>query len=286
MTSTAAMAAPSHTRAARFFRHPLVRIVLAAFAIALAAGLAFSLAESAPKSARIAWPHLLAAGAIVLTYWAYVRLFEARPMSEFGLRDAPRELAAGVAIGAAAVVTVLALLYAAGVYRPVGLNPWSAAIVIPLAEMVFVGVFEEVLCRAIIFRIVEQSLGSRAALAISALLFGLAHLPGNGLGPLAFVVAMVAGLVFSAAYMLTHRLWLCIGMHAAWNYTVGSIFSIAVSGHPAKGWVIGTLTGPQWLTGGAYGVEGSAATLLVFGAIGVAMLWRAARNGKLVAYPS
>lgn len=268
---------------ARFLRHPLVRVVLAAFGVALAAGLAYSLAEAAaPKPARIMWPHLLAASAVMLAYWVYVRVLEGRRLTEFALRGAAAELAAGCAIGAAAVMAVLAVLYAGGGYHPLALNRWSMAIAMPLAEMAFVGVFEEVLCRAIIFRIVEQSFGSRAALVLSALLFGLAHIPGGSLGALAFIVTMVAGLVFSGAFMLTRRLWLCIGIHAAWNYTLGSIFSISVSGRPAQGLVNGTLSGPEWLTGGAYGLEGSAVTLAVLGLLAAALLRQAWRKGQMV----
>lgn len=273
----------SPSRWARVLRHPLTRLLLAAFGVALAAGMAYSLAAAAvPKPARIFWPHLLAAGAVVLAYSGYVRVLEGRRLTEFALRGAARELAAGCAIGAAAVVAVLAILYAGGGYHPAALNRWTLAIALPLAEMAFVGVFEEVLCRAIIFRIVEQWFGSRAALAISALLFGLAHIPGAHLGALAFIVTMVAGLLFSGAFMLTRRLWLCIGIHAAWNYTLGSIFSISVSGRPAQGLVNGTLSGPDWITGGAYGLEGSAVTLAVLGLLTAALLWQAWRSGQFI----
>ena len=41
--------------------------------------------------------------------------------------------------------------------------------------------------------------------------------------------------LLAAAYMLTRRLWLCIGIHFAWNFTQGGIFSAAVSGGATKG---------------------------------------------------
>ena len=66
-----------------------------------------------------------------------------------------------------------------------------------------------------------------------------------------------AGLLLSAAYMATQRLWLSIGFHIGWNFTQGGLFSVPVSGHPAKGMFQGALSGPDWLTGGAFGVEGS-----------------------------
>jgi hypothetical protein len=130
-----------------------------------------------------------------------------------------------------------------------------------------------------VFRIAEQSLGTWAALAISSLLFGLAHLPGEGASVLAIVITVVAGALFAAAYLLTRRLWLGIGIHIAWNYTLGSIFSIAVSGREAKGLLHGTVSGPDWLTGGAYGLEASVLNLIVLATAAAYLLRKAWTKG-------
>lgn len=275
MSTTLSTATHAPSRSTRFMRYPLVRIVLAVAAVVLAVMLTYAFAKAiAPKPARIIWPHLLATASVLLTYIAYVRWIEKRALVEFSRNGALREIGAGCAIGAGAVAAVVGGLYAAGAWHPAGLNPWSLAIAAPIAEMMFVGVFEEVLFRAILFRILDQWLGSRVALLLSALLFGLAHLPGEGVTMLAIANTVVAGVMFTAAYMLTRRLWLCIGIHAAWNYTLGSIFSIAVSGNRSSaGLINGTLTGPDWLTGGAYGLEASVGTLLVLIVLSAAFLW-------------
>jgi hypothetical protein len=153
----------------------------------------------------------------------------------------------------------------------------------PLAVMIFIGVVEEVIGRGIIFRITEESLGSWPAIAISALVFGLAHIPGEGAGMMAISNTVVAGAFFAAAYVLTRRLWLCIGIHVAWNYTMGSIFSIAVSGNESTGWLLGRLTGPEWLTGGSYGLEASILTLVSLLIVGGWFLWLARQRGHFVA---
>jgi hypothetical protein len=136
----------------------------------------------------------------------------------------------------------------------------------------------------IVLRITEQALGSWAALVISSLLFGLAHLPGQGAGVLTIVITVDAGVLFASAYLLTRRLWLGIGIHIAWNYTLGSIYSIAVSGHEAKGLLQGTVTGPDWLTGGAYGLEGSVFTLIVLATMAAYLLRSAWVKGHI--YPA
>jgi membrane protease YdiL (CAAX protease family) len=188
-------------------------------------------------------------------------------------------------IGAALVTAVVMLLMAMGGYRIAGSNSWSVSVIAPLAMMIFVGVFEEVLSRGIVFRIIEQSLGSWIALAISSLLFGLAHLPGGGAGVLAIIVTVVAGVLFASAYLLTRRLWLGIGIHIAWNYTLGSIYSIAVSGHEAHGLLRGAVSGPDWLTGGRYGLEASVFTLIVLAMVAAYLLHAAWLKGRLIAAP-
>ena len=48
-----------------------------------------------------------------------------------------------------------------------------------------------------------------------------------------------------------------MGMHFAWNYLFDALMSVPVSGHAARGWIQVVPAGPEWLSGGAYGVEGS-----------------------------
>jgi membrane protease YdiL (CAAX protease family) len=275
---------PKRSRFQRFIRFPLTLMIIAIFMTALAGGLTLTYASQLALPAKDAmWPELLAAVAVLLAYWLYVRLLERRPAAELAPRRAVPELLAGLLSGAALVTVVVGLLMAARGYHILGSNGLSAAVITPLGLMTFVGVLEEVLTRGIIFRIIEQWLGSWMALAISSLLFGLAHLPGEGAGLLVIFIALIAGVVFAATFMLTRRLWLGIGMHVAWNYTLGSIYSIAVSGREAEGLLKATVSGPDWLTGGQYGLEASVFTLVVLTAAGIYLLRSAAAKGHVVA---
>lgn len=280
MSTTLSANRPAPSRGVRFLRYPLVRIVLAACALGLAAVATYAFAKAiAPKPARIIWPDLLATAVVLLTYFAWMRRVERRKVTELARRGALRELGAGFAIGAALVATVIGVLYLGGFYHPGMVNPLSLAIVAPLAEMIMVGVLEELIFRGVLFRITEQALGSTAALLISAALFGLAHMGGEGFGAVAIAATVLAGAMLSAAYMLTGRLWLCIGIHVAWNYTLGAVFSIAVSSHASHGLIDASLSGPDWITGGVYGLEGSVVTLLVIGTTAALLLWKSARKG-------
>jgi hypothetical protein len=120
-------------------------------------------------------------------------------------------------------------------------------------------------------------------LVISAVVFGFLHLIyPNATLVAAVAIALEAGILLAAAYVLTRRLWLAIGIHFAWNFTQGGIFGVAVSGNQARGLLQSTLTGPELLSGGAFGAEASLFAILVCLAAGVYLLWRAWRKGSFV----
>jgi len=153
-----------------------------------------------------------------------------------------------------------------------------------IPEMMLVSVLEELLIRGVIFRIAEQAWGSRRALVGSTVLFVVAHLPGE-ISLMGVLVTATASLAFTAAYQLSRRLWLPMGMHFAWNYLFSAVFSVPVSGHEAEGWLHGSMSGPEWLSGGVYGVEASAVALLVW-TVAAALLLRRADARSVHAAPS
>lgn len=99
----------------------------------------------------------------------------------------------------------------------------------------------------------------------------------------ALFIAVEAGILLAAAFMLTRRLWLSIGFHMAWNYTQSAIFSGIVSGDDAQqGLIRSTTNGPDWRTGGSFGVESSVLALLRCTTTGIVMLVMAKKRGKIV----
>lgn len=264
---------------------PVARIVIGALAAALPTILTMIVIQHAlDKSMRQIWPFLLCAALCVAGYALYVRMVEQRRVTELSGAGAGagRELSLGAAIGAAVFVAVIGAMFAGGVFRVVASNSWSTLIA-PFAELIFVALFEEILFRGILFRIIEKSLGSWLSLLLSSALFAVAHLPNDGVTVLAVAVTAMAGVMFGAAYMLTRRLWLAIGIHFAWNFMSDAVFSLPTSGHAAKGLLQGQLSGPDWLSGGAYGVEASLVTLVVDGAAALLLLMAAIRRGHVMA---
>jgi membrane protease YdiL (CAAX protease family) len=268
----------------RTLTFPFVQIVVAILFIAIPFAVV-----STPFNLFVTNKPLRRVGALLLTvvvlgaYWLYVRIMEKRAVTELSGRRAVRELGLGFALGAVLFSVTVAILGALGVFQITGNNGWLIMLAI-LPASILSGVLEEVLIRGIVFRVLEKSLGSWIALGISAIVFGLLHLFNPGATLLnAAAISIEAGVLLAAAYMLTRRLWFCIGIHIAWNFTQGGIFSVAVSGGQSKGLLQSKMVGPDWLTGGIFGAEASVVALVVCAAAGIILITAAVRKGHVLA---
>jgi membrane protease YdiL (CAAX protease family) len=216
-------------------------------------------------------------------YAGFVRFVERRPVSEFALPQLPRELGIGLLVGAGLYTGSVLVLMVLGVYRIEGLNPVSfmiPAIALALSS----GVFEELLFRGALFRIVEEWLGSWISLVVSSFVFGFVHMlnPAATLTGALFI-SVEAGLLLAAAYMVTRRLWMSMGFHMAWNYTQSAVFSGIVSGGVSDpGLIKPLINGPDFLTGGSFGLEASVVAFVFCTGAGVVLLVIAVRRGNIV----
>lgn len=142
---------------------------------------------------------------------------------------------------------------------------------------------EEIVFRGILFRIVEENLGSIISIFLSSFLFGLAHYFNPNATILSSIcIGLEAGLALSALYILTRNLWMPIIAHGTWNF-LQSNMGLPVSGNIAtKGFFRSTLTGNELITGGEFGVEFS---ILVIGlgiSIGTYLLYKANIQNKII----
>ncbi len=281
--TTPAALPPTLTRTARLLRFPLTRILLALLAIALpfaAVNILFKVYVT-DRSLR-ALGYLLLAAVVFFSYRAYVKVIEKRSVTELSRPRFARELAVGALLGALLFSLTIGIIAAWGAYQVSGSNGWYAAVA-AVPGFVMAAVLEEIVIRGVVFRILEQWLGSWIALALSAMLFGSLHFFNPGATLLSTGAIMLeAGILLAAAYMLTRRLWLCMGLHFAWNFTQGGIFSAAVSGGASHGLLKATLVGPLWLTGGAFGPEASAVSVVMCTTAGLLLLVAAYRKGQVI----
>src|SRR5215813_2533265 len=161
----------------RILRFPLTRIVLGAmFVLApvLAVQFGARVLKIEPNGAAGILLALGAAGAGSWSYVAFVRLIERRRVAELDTRHAPAELGLGLAAGTVLFGTTMLILWSARVVT-IGWGIGFGALPVAAAGALVAAVSEELLVRAVLFRILDDSLGSWAALVISAAIFGLLH---------------------------------------------------------------------------------------------------------------
>lgn len=282
---------------ARRFLHPGPLRWLRALGWAVGLFLIFMLVDAA---ASILPEHLLPGRGPLVTlvtlaicaagYAAYaglVRLAEARWPSELALRPAVAELAAGLLIGAAMLSLVVAILVVSGLYDMTGprvSSPWSM-----ISLGVFSGMMEELILRAIVLRLLMRAFGAWPALGLSAALFGAMHLGNPNATPTAAIaIAVEAGLMLASFYLLTGRIWMSVGVHAAWNFAQGWIWGARVSGNAVKEsfYLTSPKAGaPVWLSGGDFGPEASVPAMIVGTAVAIVVLYWAWRKGNFRALP-
>lgn len=273
--------------ARRIVAFPLTLLVIGFVwiaALATGAGQAYQLLGFERNTPEKAFGAVLMAAVIILGYKAYKRWIERAPDTELSLAGALPELAAGVAIGTVLFSLMTGIVALLGGFEVLGMRGmgqfWTM-----LAVAIVSGTSEEVLFRGIILRHLEAMIGTWGALALTSALFGVAHIANpDATWFSSLAITLEAGLLLGGAYLLTRRLWLAIGIHAAWNFTQGWIFSIPVSGGEAPlGLLITRRVGSDWLTGGDFGLEASAVAMVVATVAGLALVWRAVRHGGAVA---
>ncbi len=272
-------------RVARFFRHPFVVLVLATIVMVVVAGtLLFAFALFLPTFAERLYA-LAPLGGVLVAMSTVVLALE-RPLLEQGFRPPViKPLLIGAALGVAILGLAWAVIVLAGGYEVDGVvAPLPLDFALNLALFAAVAIWEELYFRGVVLRLLEDWLGTWAALGISALFFGWVHFDNpNATWFTAMAIAVEAGILLGGTFVLTRSLWMPIGLHFTWNVTQGPLLGLAVSGAQFGGLVATDVTGPQWLTGGDFGAEGALPTILLATGLGVFILVRAHQRGRIVA---
>lgn len=193
-----------------------------------------------------------------------------------------RDLLAGVLLGAASLGVAALLGVAFGGYR-FALNDAAqpALILKTLASSAFIlmlgAAAEEMLFRGYPLQTLMRSWPVWLALIPTSVPFALVHLWNPNVAPgFTFANTVLAGAWLAVAYWRTRSLWLPFGLHWGWNWAMGALLGSPISGIDSLApdpLLRFSSAGPEWVGGGAYGVEGGAACTLAL-ALSTAYVWR------------
>lgn len=192
---------------------------------------------------------------------------------------ASQEWQRGAALGWGMLLLALVPMMLAGDLHPefsLGLRNWGLT-VLSLATIALATLALEVAFRGFLLARLTSAIGPVTATTLLALIYAIlsAHRP-NATGLSALVTFFLA-ILYSVAYFRTRALWLGWGLHFAWNASMAVLFGLPIAGYSTYNNLIFTsVTGPDRLTGGAYGPEGAILTLFVV-FIGMIVLHRITR---------
>lgn len=227
-------------------------------------------------------------GSFAFVNFIWVKYFERRSIVSLGFFKGKiwKELIKGWAFGMMLFVISLSLTYLLGGMTFVKVDFSLATIGYVLSTVPFwfiQGGTEELLTRGWLLPILAKKINLPVAVGISSSLFGILHLGNNHVTVFSMLSIILAG-VLMALYMLkTDNIWGVAALHGAWNFTQGNFLGITVSGQSAGASLFHFTErkdSPEWISGGAFGTEGSLLTSIVL-LIGILYLLRElSKEGK------
>jgi membrane protease YdiL (CAAX protease family) len=242
------------------------------FVAAFLSAVAFVMLPSLQETAYVLSPATLVVNALVMLVpalfvgWMCGKYIERLPFKALGISaHGPwfRHLIVGLAIGAITLFLAIGLaMVLTGTtfeFASASTEDVIRSLAISAGVFALAATAEEVLFRGYILQTFARSRLAWLAIILTAVFFGVAHIGNPAAGPLSSLNTALAGIWFGVAYLKTRDLWFVTGMHFIWNWLQGAVFGVEVSGltsivpHPIMREIE---TGPAWISGGPYGLEG------------------------------
>jgi membrane protease YdiL (CAAX protease family) len=217
--------------------------------------------------------YLGATVAVALVSLLAWRFFDRRPPQETPLavsRGAARQLGYGIVLGGALVAGVVGVLALSGMYQvspqACRISSLFGAVTGMGAMFLFAAAFEELIFRGYMLFTLAAGTNRWIAVAVTSVLFAAGHFGNPNYGWIAAANIALLGVVLAVWVLVTRSIWGAVGLHLGWNWALAGGAAIPVSGvtifeSPCH---LGTLVGPEWVTGGEFGPEAGIVTALAW----------------------
>lgn len=275
METPTASNTPTRAPWGRADRKRLFLWLVIAFPVPIALGFAFHLVGkndgvmSVPKELPF---KAMAAFFVALATWIVSRM-EKRPLADYGIpaRQAlGKRFWEGTVWGFAMLSAIPLILCLPGHFRiDSRALTGNAALRSALgwgAVFLAVSLGEELAFRGYLLFMVARQRRFWPAAIVMSLAFGAAHLGNHGENVLGILQVVAIGLLFCLMIRRTGTLWFAIGFHAAWDWAETFFYGTPDSGLFGTGRLLNSsVHGPNWLTGGVAGPEGSIFAFVIIG---------------------
>lgn len=207
---------------------------------------------------------------MILIVFLFARWFQKRKLDTFGFHKEGilKQYGKGTLYAIIIMVVIYVINYMMGTIES-QINPkWDiVSIILLLVGFMIQGMSEEVFLRGYLMNGLASKWGVPIAIIGNSVLFSLLHAGNPGITVLSYVNLVLAGIFFSLVFYITDNMWLTGALHSFWNFVMGAIFGVQVSGLDLPGVLMTTTSkesGKLW-NGGSFGFEGGlVVTIILF----------------------
>ncbi|WP_281846499.1 CPBP family intramembrane glutamic endopeptidase [Olleya namhaensis] len=217
---------------------------------------------------------------LLCTYYYLFQLYEKRKISELSKKNLLTELLGGFTLGFSILSLVILVLYLFDFYQVISFSGFSYFLA-PFSFLVIAALMEEIFFRAILYRILENWIGTYITLFVISILFELPHIFNDNVTILSVVLGLLFGFVHGIMFTYTKRIWLPFAFHLGWNFAQ-PFYGSNLSGIDDVGTILNAdFNGPDLITGSAYGIEDSILSIGFLLVICIFFLFLSIRGNKI-----
>jgi uncharacterized protein len=191
--------------------------------------------------------------------WLFQNLLTQKPLYKAGFHKQLRSkhFVLGILTGLAVNTSIFLILWTTGFLFVENIHFRFDLLFYSAIITMLVSLIEEISMRGYLLSSLMDSMNKYLALLVSSIIFALFHLFNPNMSLIGFTNIFLAGCLMGIGYIYNRSLWFPIALHFSWNFFLGPVFGFEVSGLSYRGILQHIVSGPEWLTGGTFGAEGS-----------------------------
>ena len=211
-------------------------------------------------------------GTIIILIFLWVRFYEGRKISTLGFTrtKAFKKYLSGFLIGIlmnSAVVGIMAIFGSIEIAKESSnLTGFSALGIVLLFLLGFViqGASEEILSRGWMLQVIGSRYKPWLGVILSTIFFVVVHLGNSGVNYPSVINLFLVSFLLCLFVMNHGSLWFACAWHSSWNWIMGNVYGLSISGAGEKVAIFDlNTTGNELVSGGGFGPEGSLVTTFV-----------------------
>ncbi len=152
-------------------------------------------------------------------------------------------------------------------FEPVGLLGY-------LLLFLLAALVEELVVRGYMIPLIAKDFHFMGAIIISSLVFAALHMANAHFTWLSFANIFLGGYLLGLIFYKKQELYTPLGLHWIWNYFQGNVLGFGVSGFQVESILSVSQSGPDWLSGGEFGLEGSVVTTVLLLIVSVYLTYK------------